>query len=211
MIKALDSFLRLALIAVLAFSVYTISQRHEHSFDVQDSIDLLVDSGLKLSHSELEKDLLALRKILVTTDVNAALSSAVIGQLLLLNAADSTAPIDLYLRTQGGWEADAFAIIDTIQSISASVSIHALGEVHSSGSMILAAATGERIVYPNTILGYHALEPNEDALWKERYIAFWRENANIPDSWIEREDGEMIYFDAAEAITYKVADALINK
>ncbi|MFT4581548.1 MAG: ATP-dependent protease ClpP protease subunit [Gammaproteobacteria bacterium] len=68
--------------------------------------------------------------------------------LLLLDAIDSTAPIDLYIRTEGGWSNDAFSIIDVMQSMSAPVNTHAIGGANSSGAMILSADTGVRYGYP---------------------------------------------------------------
>ncbi len=176
------------------------------AFDADSLTDALVDTGL-FSH-ELSKDSLNLsrRMIVVTSNVNAHFSKSLISQLLILNKLSGTEPIDLYLRTEGGWVADAFAVIDTIQSIEAPVNIHALGEVHSSGLMILTSGTGDRIVYPHTILGFHALDLSEEEIYNERLDSFWRQYADLPEECLARTFDSFFYFTPEEAVKYKVAD-----
>ncbi|MEM7600721.1 MAG: ATP-dependent Clp protease proteolytic subunit, partial [Verrucomicrobiota bacterium] len=131
-----------------------------------------------------------------------------IAQLLALDLDDTNRPIDFYLRTEGGWEADAFAVIDTIRSIRSPVNVHGMGEVHSAGAMIIAAGTGKRVVYENTILGFHEAGPDEEEPFKSRYIEFWRQHAELPEHWLNSINEEMRYFNAEEAIEMKVADEI---
>ena len=77
--------------------------------------------------------------------------------------------------------------------------------------MILASGTGKRVVYPNTILGFHTLEADEDDLFGDRYLSFWEDYAKLPESWLSRRDDEMLYFTAKEAIEYGIADVLFLK
>jgi ATP-dependent protease ClpP protease subunit len=205
-----DSFFKIAVIAALGLCVYTIRDQPKLGFDVESAIDILVDSGYNLPESELAMELLKDRKILITTGINAQSSRMIIEKLLILNSRDPHAAISLYIRTEGGWEADAFSVIDTIRTIEAPVNIHAIGDVHSSGLMILTAGTGDRIVYENTILGYHALEPDDGNLWQDRYQKIWNDYSELPADWITQKDGSFNYFTALEAIQYSVADKLIE-
>lgn len=177
-----------------------------NSIDSESLVDALVDTGL--FSNELSKDSLNLseRIIVVTSNVNAHFSKTIITQLLLLNKRSTSEPIDLYLRTEGGWIADAFAVIDTLRSIEAPVNIHALGEVHSAGIMILAAGTGKRIVYPYTILGFHAMDKSEDEIFNKRLDGFWRDVATLPDEWLARTYDSFFYFTPEEAVKYNIAD-----
>ena len=203
---------RIVAICLLISCCYFVFHKEgEHdSFDSKDLADTLIDAGFNptgvLTYS-VDSDK---RVIVITTDVNAHFSSHVVSRLLFLNNLSSTEPIDLYLRTEGGWEADAFAVIDTIQSIKAPVNIHGIGEVHSAGSMILASGTGDRVVYPNTILGFHSLGDDEDDIFGRRYINFWKRSANLPAEWLTRRDSEMIYFSPEKAIKHGVADILVS-
>jgi ATP-dependent protease ClpP protease subunit len=151
-----------------------------------------------------------MRTIIITSDINAHCSQQVIKRLLYLNTLDPKAVIKLYLRTEGGWEADAYSIIDIMQSIGAPVEVHAMGDVFSSGLMLLAAATGKRYIYENTLLGFHALENNESALVTKRYNHFWKKFTELPTSLTSLRNGEMEYLNAKQALEYKIADDIIE-
>ena len=171
-------------------------------------VDAFIDSGLGAEHIDRDRLDIDNRIIVTTYGVNSKFSQNIVSQLLILNRLSKNESIDLYIRTEGGWEADAFAVIDTMRSIDAPVNIHAIGEVHSAGIMILASGTGNGVVYPNTILGFHTLGEDEDDLFGERYLSFWENYAKLPDSWLSRKDDEMLYFTAKEAIEYGIADVL---
>jgi len=205
-----DSFFKLAIIVALFSCAYSISTYRSAGIDFESMADYLVDSGFNFPESQQELELLEQRKILISTSINAHSSRSIIQKLLILNARDADAPIDLYLRTEGGWEADAFSVINTMRATTAPVNIHAIGEVHSAGLMILTAATGQRIAYPQTIFGYHALEEGELPEWVKRYEQLWGINSKLPKDWIAPRDGEMLYFTAEEALTYGVVDKLME-
>lgn len=175
--------------------------------DYQEVVDALVDAGFELPVAGNGVD--GSRTIVLTTDVNAHFARTLIRRLLALDQVSPGTPIDLYLRTEGGWEADAFAVIDTIRHLRSPVNVHAIGEVHSSGVMILAAATGSRNVYPNTILGFHVMGEDEAKIYEQRYLGLWRRFASLPPEWLARRDKEMLYFTAQDALRYKVADVVL--
>ena len=119
-------------------------------------------------------------------------------------------PIDVYLRTDGGCVNGAFIIIDTIPSLKSPVNVYAMGGVSSARRMILTAATGKKITYENTIVGFHALSKDDHDIYidTEQYVKFWRKHSSIPEKWLERRDYEMIYFSGEGAIKYGVADEI---
>jgi ATP-dependent protease ClpP protease subunit len=199
---------------VIALKVPPAEARIE--LDAYEIVDAFSDAGFE-TPLVTDEELLTDRKILITTDINANVSRKLVRQLLLLDSRDPAAPIDLYLRTQGGWEADAYAVIDVMRHLEAPVNVHALGEVHSAGCMILAAATGRRIIYPHTIVGFHAWDAasglNTDDEMNElmargRYINFFREFADLPEHWLDRNDGQMLNMNPRQAIKYRVADVI---
>jgi len=207
-----DHIVKILLICLGMLLMYIfLDMIEEPDADCEDIVETLVDSGFELSSDREKSDLLDNRIIVITTDINANSARMIISRLLLLEKKDAGAPIDIYLRTEGGWEADAFSIIDAISNLGPSVHIHALGEVHSSGCMIFAAATGNRIVYRNTILGFHTPAEDEDKIFLARYVRFWKKYANLPKEWLNRTDEEMIYFNARDAIKYGIADILYTE
>ncbi|MDF1825584.1 MAG: ATP-dependent Clp protease proteolytic subunit [Verrucomicrobiales bacterium] len=205
-------FVRALTVAILAFVVLYFLGPYEEGLDAGDEVNLIkmvdaiIDSGIENQPDVADPGFLAGRRIVVTTDVNAAFSRSVINQFLALDRDNAQKPIDLFLRTEGGWEADAFAVIDLMRSLKSPVNVHALGEVHSAGAMILTAGTGRRIVYENTLLGFHALADDEEPPFDTRYLEFWRQHAELPEEWLARTDNELIYFTSEDAIEMGLAD-----
>ena len=185
------------------------SQNNKPIYVELDSVaDQLVDAGFESKSYKVLPD--ELRTIVVTTDINAQSSKRIIEQLLYLNHLDSTKPIKLILRTEGGWEADAFSIIDIMRSIEAPVDVHAVGDVYSSGLMILAAASGKRLLYENTLIGFHALE-DEPEIFVKRYNDFWSEFSSLPSSLTSLRNGEMKYLSHEQVLKYNLADSIKEK
>ncbi len=197
-------------VSCLTTCVFLLSKEQDKSpaFDPEVFIDTIVDAGFDLSSTDSDPTMLQQRLIVATTDINAHFARSVIRNLILLDRQSHTQPIDLYLRTEGGWGPDAFAVVDIMQSIQAPVNVHALGGTHSSGCIILAGATGDRIVYPNTIVGFHTPREDDDDIFGERYIRFWKKYTQLPQSWLQRRDDEMVYFSPEDALRYKVADKI---
>lgn len=201
---------RAIIVALLTFAVLYFLKPGEAGYDTDliDVVDAMIDAGVENQPDLSDPGFLSGRAIVITTDVNAAFSRSIINQFLALDRHDATKPIDLYLRTEGGWEADAFAVIDTMRSLKSPVNVHAIGEVHSAGAMVLAAGTGKRVVYENTVLGFHALADDELPPFDTRYLEFWRRHARLPEAWLEQRDSELIYFLPQEAVEMGVADEI---
>ncbi|MFQ3671859.1 MAG: ATP-dependent Clp protease proteolytic subunit, partial [Verrucomicrobiia bacterium] len=121
-------------------------------------VERLTESRLLERPVDFSCPLLAQRIIVVTGEINELTSAWVCQKLLFLDAVDSSAPIDLYVKTFGGWQADAFAIIDVMQRISAPVNTWAMGDCSSSGAMILVAGTGVRRALPHALIMVHVVE-----------------------------------------------------
>ncbi len=117
------------------FDERSFADNYAQGYDPGYEYDLLADSGNYPVYPELDQTLLQSRKILLTTDINAISTKLIVGSLLALNAQDPKAPIDLYVRTNGGYYDDAFAVVDAIRLIDAPVNTYAVGGSHSSGTM----------------------------------------------------------------------------
>ena len=205
---------RLLTVGLLVGGVYLVLRMQPEPADPRDVVDYLADSGIELTPSPLELDLLEHRKIVMATDVNAAVAEKVIRSLLLLNARDGNQPIDLYIRTEGGWVSDAFGIVDVMESISAPVNTHAMGGTHSSGAVILAAGTGTRYAYPFSSIMFHAGLYDDDGPYGEstldnrRLVDFWEQHAKLPAEWVHAEEEETYFLDPAKALELGVVDVV---
>lgn len=208
-------FLFLALVGLI--TAIQLKNSNE-SFDYEDAIDYLVDSGFHPQPDSIDSDLLSHRKIVLAGDINTISARKTIKSLLLLNTADPAKPMDLYILTGGGWIDDAFAIIDVIESLSAPVNTHAIGATQSSGAMILSAGTGTRYGYPHSSIMFHAGRyPDDespysnDRLDNERIDAFLKQHAKIPEKWMTTEEEEFLYLSSEKALKWGLIDEIKTK
>src|ERR1017187_5682699 len=89
--------------------------------------------------------LLQNRIVLLSEPVTAETASRLMAELLLLDAADHSSRIDLYINSPGGTVSDGLAIIDAMRCVQAPVSTVCIGQAASMAAWILAAgARGAR-------------------------------------------------------------------
>ncbi|HMD69316.1 MAG TPA: ATP-dependent Clp protease proteolytic subunit [Chitinivibrionales bacterium] len=154
------------------------------------------------------------RKIYFSNDINELTCSWLAKQLLLLAGAGDTRDINLYLCSSGGNIADAKALCNVMRGLGARVNIYASGFCASSGVRILAAATGLRAAYGNTVFMFHGQDlrlsgkdHTYDAVAKDLDLEEWRSMTDIPESMIL--DTSEVYFSPQEALKYRVVDTII--
>lgn len=105
--------------------------------------------------SLMQQKLLDARSIIISGEVNQALTEKVVTQLLLLQSI-SDAPIKIYINSQEGHVEAADTIHDMIKFIKPEVHIIATGWVASAGTTIFLAAKKEhRYALPNTRFMIH--------------------------------------------------------
>lgn len=103
-------------------------------------------------YSRLLKD----RIIILTGEINDAVASSVVAQLLFLESEDPDKDIYLYINSPGGVVTAGMAIYDTMQYIKPDVSTICVGQAASMGSLLLAAgAEGKRFALPNARVMIH--------------------------------------------------------
>jgi ATP-dependent Clp protease protease subunit len=176
--------------------------------------DEQTDAGFSESQFDASGPLLKDRRVLISNDINARTARDVTSRLLFLDSEDSTAPIDLYISTQGGWIDNAFTIIDTMRLIDAPVNTWAIGGCYSSGALILTSGTGTRRATENAIIMIHAdlgdstADYSFERLSRERYERVWSETSELPDDWFPMTDAESYYLSPDEALELGVIDEI---
>lgn len=96
------------------------------------------------------------RIVFLRNSIDDFVADAIISQLLLLDAQDSTKDIRLFINSPGGSLSATMAIFDTVQLVRADVSTVALGIAASTASIILGGGTkGKRLAMPNTRIMIH--------------------------------------------------------
>lgn len=185
--------------------------------DYEEQWDYLADSGNQVPHGSHDRALLAHRTVVLTRDVNANAAHHVIGSLLLLEKAAPGKPIELWIRTNGGWSEDAFAIIDVMETISSPVTTIAMGSTSSAGAMILAAGTGGRKALPNAVVMVHdnlSEDKGEYSLGRaERAteLAFWKRTAKLPSDWFTQKGDFSYFLNAEQAMEFGLVDEIVPR
>ncbi len=100
--------------------------------------------------------LLDSRIILLFNEINDDLAASVIAQLLLLEAANNTEPISIYINSPGGAVTAGLAILDVMKSIKSPIKTICVGACCSMAAVILAGGTkGERYALPHSEIMIH--------------------------------------------------------
>ena len=96
------------------------------------------------------------RIIMLCDQIDDAVASVVVAQLLYLEGQDPEKDIDLYINSPGGVITAGMAIYDTIQYIKCDVSTICMGMAASMGAFLLSSGTkGKRIALPNAEIMIH--------------------------------------------------------
>lgn len=212
-VKVLSSMLVIAAAIVLAaFIIQAVKQANADSADIED-LETRIEKGVYNTPS-LDTLLFRQRKIYFSNDINELTCSWLVKQLLLLAGTREKADIDLYLCSSGGNIADAKAACNVIRSLGVRVNIFASGFCASSGVRILAAGTGTRAAYENTVFMFHGQDlryagkdHSYDAVAKELDIKEWRSMTDIPESTIL--DTSEVYWTPQEALKLGVIDTVL--
>lgn len=123
----------------MSFVPYVIEQnsRGERSYDI---------------YSRLLKD----RIIFLGEEINDAVASIVVAQLLFLESEDPSKDIHLYINSPGGSVTAGMAIYDTMKYIKCDVEVTCIGMAASMGAFLLSSGTkGKRYALPNAEIMIH--------------------------------------------------------
>lgn len=96
------------------------------------------------------------RIIMLSGEVNDAVASVVVAQLLYLEGQDPEKDISLYINSPGGSISAGMAIHDTMRYVKCDVSTICMGLAASMGAFLLASgAKGKRLALPNAEIMIH--------------------------------------------------------
>ena len=100
--------------------------------------------------------LLRERVVFLSGELDDAGGTAIVAQLLLLEAEDPRRDISLYINFPGGSPTAMFAIYDAMQALEPDVATWCLGQAASAGATLLASgAAGKRHALPNARVLLH--------------------------------------------------------
>lgn len=165
------------------------------------------------------------RIIMLCDEINDAVASLVVAQLIYLEGQDPDKDIHLYINSPGGSVTAGMAIYDTMQYIKSDVSTICLGMAASMGAFLLAAgARGKRLALPNSEIMIHQplggaqgqasdIKIQADRILRTRSTInkILSENTGKDLTVIEKDTERDNFMSAQEACDYGLIDKVLNK
>jgi ATP-dependent Clp protease, protease subunit len=169
--------------------------------------------------------LLADRIIVLGQEVDDAVATKIIAQLLLLAGEDPTQDITLYINSPGGSVSAGFAIYDTMQAVQPDVSTVATGMAASMGQFLLTAgAPGKRYALPHAAVMMHqpsggtggtesdiVIRAGMLAKLKRQIADLTAEHSGQPVERIEADFDRDRWFTPEEAARYGLIDRVLTR
>ncbi len=165
------------------------------------------------------------RIIMLSGEVNDAMASVIVAQLLYLEGQDPDKDISLYINSPGGSVTAGMAIYDTMQYIKCDVSTICIGLAASMGAFLLSSgAKGKRYALANSEVMIH--QPSGGARGqatdikivadhilkiKENLNKILSENTGKPIEIVAQDTERDNFMSAQEACDYGIVDKVITK
>ena len=182
------------------------------------------NGALTLDDSVYDR-LLQERIVLLRGEIDDAVATRVVAQLLLLAAEDPTEDITLYINSPGGSVFAGLAVYDTMHAIEPDVSTVATGMAASMGQFLLTAgAPGKRLALPHADVMMH--QPSGGAggtesdiviragmltVLKRRIAELTARHSGQPLERVEADFDRDRWFTAREAAAYGLIDRVIAR
>lgn len=171
----------------------------------------------------LKERLFKARTLVISGEINQALASHVIAQLLAL-AADSAEPVTIFINSQGGHVESGDTIHDVIRFIKPRVRMVGTGWVASAGALIFVSVPLEdRFALPNTRFLLHQpaggsggtaadidIEAREIIKMRDRINRIFSEATGQPIERIEKDTHRNFWLGADEAKEYGLVGRIVT-
>jgi len=192
----------------MSYIPYVIEQtgRGERSYDI---------------YSRLLKD----RIIMLSGEINDAVASSIVAQLLFLEAQDPDKDIYFYINSPGGVITSGFSIYDTMNYIKPEIVTICIGQAASMGAFLLACGTeGKRYALPSSRIMIHqplggaqgqatdiAIQAKEILRMKSYLNEILAEKTGKKVKQIEKDTERDYFMSAQEAVEYGLIDKILTK
>ena len=172
-------------------------------------------------YSRLLKD----RIIMLSGEVNDAVASSIVAQLLFLEAEDPEKDIYFYINSPGGVVTSGMAIYDTMNYIRPDVSTICIGQAASMGAFLLSSgAKGKRYALEHARIMIHqplggaqgqatdiAIQAEEILRMKKELNEILARNTGQDVKQIEKDTDRDNFMSAKEAKEYGLVDDVLTK
>ncbi|WP_292664125.1 ATP-dependent Clp endopeptidase proteolytic subunit ClpP [Nitratifractor sp.] len=194
--------------ATMSYIPYVIEQtgRGERSYDI---------------YSRLLKD----RIIMLSGEVNDAVASSIVAQLLFLEAQDPDKDIYFYINSPGGVITSGLSMFDTMNYIKPDIVTICIGQAASMGAFLLASGTkGKRYALPHARIMIHQpsggaqgqstdiqIQAQEIQRLKDTLNEILAERTGKKPKQIEKDTERDNFMSSAEAVEYGLIDKVLTK
>ena len=172
-------------------------------------------------YSRLLKD----RIVMLSGEVNDAVASSIVAQLLFLEAEDPEKDIYFYINSPGGVVTAGMAIYDTMNYIRPNVTTICIGQAASMGAFLLSCGEkGKRYALPHARIMIHqplggaqgqatdiAIQAEEILRIKKELNSILAKNCNQKINKIEKDTDRDNFMSAKEACEYGIIDEVLIK
>ncbi len=172
-------------------------------------------------YSRLLKD----RIIMLSGEVNDAVASSIVAQMLFLEAEDPEKDIYFYINSPGGVVTAGMAMYDTMNYIRPDIVTICIGQAASMGAFLLCSgAKGKRYALPHARIMIHQplggaqgqatdieIQAKEILRMKAELNSIIANNTGQSIKKIEKDTDRDNYMSAAEAVEYGMIDEVLTK
>ena len=172
-------------------------------------------------YSRLLKD----RIITLSGEINDAVASSIVAQLLFLEAEDPEKDIYIYINSPGGVVTSGFSIYDTMNYIKPDICTICIGQAASMGAFLLSSGTkGKRYALPNARIMIHQplggaqgqatdieIQAKEILRLKQVLNEILAKNCNQKLPKIIKDTERDFFMSADESCEYGLIDKVLNK
>jgi ATP-dependent Clp protease protease subunit len=172
----------------------------------------------------LEEKLLESRTILLAEPISAELSEDIVAKMLVMDAEDAKAPIDLYINSPGGSVDAGFSIYDMGRFISAPVRCICTGLTASAAVIVLMTADKKnRLSLPNSRFLIHQpsggvrgsaadakIEADEIIKIRNKINQMISEETGQPLERVEGDTRRNYWMNAGEALDYGLISSIVK-
>jgi len=172
-------------------------------------------------YSRLLKD----RIIMLSGEINDAVASSIVAQLLFLEAEDPEKDIYIYINSPGGVVTSGFSIYDTMNYIKPDICTICIGQAASMGAFLLSSgAKGKRYALPNARIMIHQplggaqgqatdieIQAKEILRLKHVLNEILAKNCNQKLPKVIKDTERDFFMSADESCEYGLIDKVLNK
>ena len=188
-------------------------------------MNILIKSSNGISQVSVDSKLLSQRKVFIEGEITPEATCEFIKKIMLLNAEDSSKPIDVLINSPGGEINSGMVMYDAIQASKAPIRMFCIGRAYSMGAVLFACGNHGRYMLPHSELMLH--EPilgnrvagnsssiksiSESLLETKRKInQILSKHTGKSEEEVEKATSYDHYFSPEESVEFKLCDQIVD-